>query len=224
MTATPTRTLTATSAADVIFADGFESGSLSAWSSAVIDAGDLSVNASAALVGSKGLQAVVDNTGAIYVTDDTPNAETRYRARFYFDPNSISMASGNAHYIFYGYSGTSTVVSRVELRYSSGNYQLRAAVRNNSSTWTSSNWFTISDAPHFIEIDWRAATAPGANNGSLALWIDSVQWANLTGINNDTRRIDRARLGAIEGLDSGTLGTYYFDAFESRKQTYIGTP
>jgi hypothetical protein len=29
-------------------------------------------------------------------------------------------------------------------------------------------------------------------------------------------------LGAISGLDSGTRGTYYFDAFESRRQTYIG--
>jgi hypothetical protein len=206
----------------VIFADGFESGSLAAWSSSAIDGGDLSVNASAALVGSQGLRAVINNTASIYVTDDTPNVEARYRVRFYFDPNSITMSNGNAHYIFYGYTGPSTDVVRIEFRRSSGLYQLQAALRNDKSSWTTGSWITISDAPHFIELDWRASTAAGANNGSLAFWIDGVQQASLTGVDNDTRRIDRIRLGAVSGLDSGTSGTYYFDAFESRKQTYIG--
>ena len=62
----------------------------------------------------------------------------------------------------------------------------------------------------------------GANNGGLTFWIDGVQKANLTGNDNDTRRIDRVRLGATSGLDTGTRGTYYFDAFESRRQQYIG--
>jgi hypothetical protein len=214
--------VTATTSADVIFADGFESGSLSAWSSAAMDGGDLSVNTSAALTGSQGLRAVINNTTSIYVTDDTPNAEARYRVRFYFDPNSITMSNGNAHYIFDGYAGTSTDVLRIEFRRSSGLYQLQAALRNDKSTWSSSNWITINDAPHFIELDWRASTAAGANNGGLTFWIDGIQQANLTGVDNDTRRIDRVRLGAVSGLDAGTLGTYYFDAFESRRQTYIG--
>jgi hypothetical protein len=221
-TSTFTRTATSTTSADVIFADGFESGSLSAWSSAAMDGGDLSVNTSAALTGSQGLRAVINNTTSIYVTDDTPNAEARYRVRFYFDPNSITMSNGNAHYIFDGYAGTSTDVLRIEFRRSSGLYQLQAALRNDKSTWSSSNWITINDAPHFIELDWRASTAAGANNGGLTFWIDGIQQANLTGVDNDTRRIDRVRLGAVSGLDAGTLGTYYFDAFESRRQTYIG--
>ena len=72
------------------------------------------------------------------------------------------------------------------------------------------------------EIDWRASTASGANNGGLTLWIDGTQRANLIGIDNDTRRIDRVQLGAVMGVDSGTRGSYYFDAFESRRQVYIG--
>jgi len=219
-TSTPTSTPTAI--ADLIFADGFESGNLSRWSSSKTDSGDLSVSASAALAGSNGLQAVLDDNVAIHVADDTPAAEPRYRARFYFDPNSIPMVSGDNHYIFYGYSGSSTVVMRVQFRFSNGSYQLRAALRNDASTWTNTSWFTINDARHPIELDWQAATAAGANNGSLTLWIDGTQRANLTGIDNDTRRIDRVRLGAIAGIDTRTRGTYYFDAFESRRQTPIG--
>lgn len=221
-TATATWTPTLTAIPDVIFADGFETGNLLAWTASVTDAGDLSVSPAAALIGANGLQAVVDDNSAIYVTDDRPNAEPRYRARFYFDPNSIPMASTNDHFIFYGYAGTSTVVVRVNFRYATPNYQLRVGIINDSGTWTNSSLFIISDAPHIVEIDWRAASAAGANDGGVTLWIDEVQRANLTGVDNDTRRIDRVRLGAVAGIDTGTRGTYYFDAFESRRQTYIG--
>jgi hypothetical protein len=207
---------------DLIFTDGFESGDLAAWSASKTDVGDLSVSAAAALIGGNGMQAVIDDNTTIFVTDDTPNAEPRYRVRFYFDPNSIPMASGNAHFIFDGYTGTSTKVLRVEFRRSSGNYQVRAWLVNDGTTWTNTSWFTISDVSHFIELDWQAATAAGANNGGLTLWIDGIQRATLTGVDNDTRRIDRVRLGAVAGIDTTTRGTYYFDAFESRRQTYIG--
>ena len=93
---------------------------------------------------------------------------------------------------------------------------------NDNSAFVVTNWFTISDAAHVIELDWRASTGAGANNGGLTLWIDGVQQADLTGVDNDTSRIDRVRLGALAGMDAGTNGTYFFDAFESRHQNYIG--
>lgn len=111
---------------------------------------------------------------------------------------------------------------RVELRNSKGNYQLRAAARNDSNGWANSSWTTISDTPHVIEFDWRAASIAGANDGTLAFWIDEVQAASLSGIDNDTRRIDTIQLGAVAEIDAGTRGTYYFDAFESRRASYIG--
>ena len=222
-TATATFTPTATGgSSDVIFADGFENGSLSAWTSSSIDAGDLSVSPAAALVGSQGLQAVIDDANVLSVISDHPTAEPRYRVRFYFDPNSISMANGDAHIILRGYSASSTVALRVEFGFSAGAYQLRAGLINDASIWTETNWFTLTDAPHSIELDWRAATAVGANDGGLILWIDGVEWQSLTGIDNDTRRIERALLGALAAIDTGTRGTYYFDGFESRRQTYIG--
>ena len=78
------------------------------------------------------------------------------------------------------------------------------------------------DMPHLIELDWHAAMGDGADNGSLALWIDGHMSSLITGVDNDTRRIDTTRLGAIAGIDNGTRGFYHFDAFESRRLTYIG--
>ncbi len=223
-TNTPTRTATpsATPITDLIFSNGFESGNLTGWSSSTTGGGDLSVNTAAALGGTFGMRALINDNTSIYVVDNSPAAETRYRARFYFDPNSITMTNGNTHYIFYGYSGTSTLVTRIEFRRNNGAYQVAAQIRNDGSTYTSTSYVTISDAPHSIEIDWRASSAAGANNGGLTLWVDGVQVGNVTGIDNDTRRIDTVWLGAVAGIDSGTRGTYYFDSFDSRRLNYIG--
>ena len=158
------------------------------------------ISAAAALVGTRGMQALINDNNSIYVTDDRPNAEPRYRARFYFDPNTITMAPNDAHLIFLGRTAngtaTGTTILQVEFRYSGGKYQIRALILDNATTFTSSGWFTISDAPHPIELDWRASTAAGANNGGLTLWIDGgvsgnagTPQANITGIANVNDRL-----------------------------------
>jgi PKD repeat protein len=207
--------------ADVVFKDGFESGDLSAWTASVTDGGDLSVEAGAALVGSYGLGAVIDDNTGIYVQDDTPAAEARYRARFYFDPNSIAMAAGDNHYILYAQSSTAGLIM-LQLYYDGSNYKLRGAVRTDAGGWLYTVYTTLSDARHYVEIDWQAASAPGANNGSLTLWLDGVQAAVRSGVDNDLQRLESVQLGAVMSLDNGTRGMYYFDAFESRRVSYIG--
>ena len=215
---------------DEIFKDGFESGNFSAWTASVINGGNLSVNPSAALFGSYGMRAQISNSTGMEVTDDRPTLEKHYRARFYFDPNSISLGATDLHTIFQAntydpYSSSAgsynTTVLAVQFRFSTGTYQVRGRALLDSGSSQNTNWFNITDASHFIEVDWSAATAAGANNGYLTLWLDAVQAQSLTSLDNDTRVIDRARLGPSTGLIS-TTGTYYFDAFESRRQSYIG--
>jgi RHS repeat-associated protein len=208
---------------EALFANDFESGNLSYWTS---NTGTPTVSTAASLapVGTQGMAITLASaTTAKYVTDDTPTSEKRYRARFYFDPNTITMANSTAHYIFYGYTGTSTVVLRVEFSYlTASGYRLRVAMSNDSTTFTNSNWVNITDAAHVIELGWQASTAAGANNGKVDWWIDGTQQTGVSGVDNDTRRIDRVRLGAVSGVDATTNGTTYFDAFESRRSTYIG--
>jgi hypothetical protein len=51
--------------------------------------------------------------------------------------------------------------------------------------------------------------------------VDGEQKGVLADIDNATHRINQVRLGAINGIDSGTPDNYYFDAFESTRQSYI---
>jgi len=201
----------------LIFADGFESGNLSAWSAKVTDLGDLAVTSAAHMIGLKGMQALIDDNHVLYVQDDTPNNEAIYNVNFHFDPNSISMANMDVHTILSGQDLQSTFVAalRVELRRFAGSYQIRAGARNDNLTWTNTSFFNISDAEHQIEVEWDGASSAGQNDGKLKLKIDSNLLGNRTGIDNDTFRIDRVRLGAVANIDTGTRGTYYFDQFES---------
>ncbi len=56
----------------------------------------------------------------------------------------------------------------------------------------------------------------------MTLWVDGAQTGAMSAIDNDTRRIESVGLGAVSGIDTGTRGTYYFDAFVSQRYTYIG--
>ena len=206
---------------DAVFADGFESGDLSAWS-AVTNGTDLSVSSSAALGGGFGLEAIVDDTAPRYVSDWTPVSLRSYAARFYFDPNSISMASGNSHVLFRALDFGAKTAFQLELRSFQGDHQIRAYAPWDSGGAYTSPWFRLSDDPHLLELIWQAASADGASDGWLSLSIDAELVASGSGIDNDTRRVDKVDLGAVTGLDSGTSGTYYFDAFASTAGIRIG--
>jgi hypothetical protein len=99
-----------------------QSGDFSAWSVNSNDGGDLSISGGAAMVGSYGMQAALDDNNAIYVTDWSPWDEARYRARFYFDPSTTSMTSGDAHCLLHAGDHDDTLSIRVEFRNSSGAY------------------------------------------------------------------------------------------------------
>jgi PKD repeat protein len=215
-------TISYTARPDLIFADGFESGNLSAWTSTVTGGGDLSVDPQAALVGNQGLQVDINDNEAIYLVDDSPDNEPRYRARFYFDPNSIAMGNNDTFAIFDGYSAA-TPILRIEFRMASGVYQMRVMTRLDSGAWPDTGFFPISDMLHTVELDWQAATADGVDDGSLTVWLDGEMLpTSLTGLDNDTLRFAIVALGAVFGVDTNTRGTIYFDAFESRRQSHIG--
>lgn len=217
--ATSTLNLTGTftsSVADLIFSDGFESGNFSAWSANSNNAGRLSVSTAAALQGNYGLEVAFSNKVNMLVRNDSPTAETRYRARFYFHPNSIAMATGDNITLFQGLDAAGSIVLSIQFNRSSAGYQVRARSYDSGlAAFVNTPYFTISNAVHTLEVDW-------GNDGHLTFCIDGIQQANLTGINNSIYNIETVRLGAPTMSITGTSGSFYIDGFESRRSTYIG--
>ena len=210
-------------APDLIFADGFESGDLDAWAAVKSDGG-LQVKPEAALVGAFGVEAAINDTALLYVTDWSPFAEKQYRARFTFDPNNLAMLDGRSHILFQALTGSSTVVARIELRMKSGNYEIRSGLLTSDSGWLNTGWWYISDEPQTIEIHWWASASSETPEGGLTMWINRVQSETRAAVQNFGLQVDFARLGIVAGVDAGTLGSMYFDAFDSHRETPIGLP
>jgi Glycoside hydrolase family 44 len=213
--------------ADRIFSDGFEGGTLAAWSPASsTGGGDLRAQAEAALSGTGvGLRAVVDDTGALFVQDDTPSDEGRYRVRFYFDPNGFDPGEAQGHFrsrIFVAFDD-SPVRRHVALvlRRVGGVFSLQTRVRVDDNSQVSTPFVEITDAPHFLELDWRRASTGASSDGSLEMWIDGVSVATLSGLDSSARGVDFVRLGP-QSVKGGAAGTLYFDELDSRRQGYIG--
>jgi hypothetical protein len=173
------------------------------------------LNNQAAIVGSKGMQAYINDNTALYVTDNNPFSETHYRARFYFDPNSVTMATNDVFTLFDASNRSGTQLMSVEFGRTAADFQVRAGLRNDAGTMSYLAYTYLMDGPHAFEIEWKAATASGANDGYLTLWMDGAQLGSLTGVDNDADTLDSARLGGVAGIDTGTRGTVYFDGFVS---------
>jgi hypothetical protein len=212
---------------DLIFADGFESGNLSAWSIfSDTGGGDLSASVAGALGGSStGLQAVVNDTAPLYVRDDSPNGEGRYRARFYFDPNAFDPGEAQNHrrtriFIAFDESPVKRHIA-VVLRRVSGQFSIESRVRVDDNSQFDTGFFNVTDAPHFVEMDWQRASTGVSGDGSFQMWIDGASVSTLTNLQNNTRTVDFVRLGP-QSLKGGAVGTLYFDEFESRRRSMVG--
>jgi hypothetical protein len=212
---------------DVIFADGFESAGIGSWSVSNIDAGNLNVDASAAMKGTPvGLRAVVNDTHGLWVQDDNPNNEDRVRARFYFDPNGFDPGEAQAHLrtrLLIVYEDTPIRrLAAVVLRRMSGQYAVMGRVQLDDDSHIDTGFVPITDAPHYIEIDWRRASGPSANDGSFQLYLDgNPVGTNLTGLDNNLSSADFVRMGALS-VKTGAGGTLLFDEYFSRRANYVG--
>ena len=200
-----------------LFADGFEGGNTAAWSDESDAENDLTVaTGAAALHGTYGLSAFIDNTTPMYVKDLTPNAEKRYRCRFYIDPNGLAMAN-NDEFLILCCEKTEWVTSFfINLLYTTAaGYQIYLSERGDIPSWYATSKYAITDAPHCIEVDWKASSGAGQNNGTIELLIDGVSKQTLISIDNDTEDVTVVYLGVFQAVDAGTLGTFFLDDFAS---------
>ncbi|MFK8010734.1 MAG: hypothetical protein AB8B80_01750 [Marinicellaceae bacterium] len=210
------------------FSDDFESGDTSAWGATIPIAenfvngcnASLSVNASAASSGNFGLEATIcdTNAGIAVVQDFSPNLEQSYRAIFDFNPTNAFITDGQELVIFQARANPASSIA-LELRlYRAGmNYEIRAYAFDDSDSAVGPVSIPLPDLNvHRIGVGFSAASGPGNDDGSLTLELDQVPVAPgdvLTGIDNDTKLIDSARLGIINS--TGNAGSVYFDKFNS---------
>jgi uncharacterized delta-60 repeat protein len=209
---------------DLIFEDGFESGGTTAWSSTASDGGDLIVTAGG-VGGAFGLHGTIDDTAPLYVQDDTPEDEHRYRARFALDSRDFDPGEAQDHrrtrtFIVFSENPTRRLAAIV-LRRVDGAYAVMGRARVDDNAQANTPWVPLAAGPHWIELDLRSATGPDTLDGWFHLWVDGAPVAELTALDNSLSAVDFVRLGALS-VKSGASGTLSWDEFESRRESSIG--
>ncbi len=183
---------------DLIFADGFETGNTTRWSSTT-GAGVSVVNGAAAMQGSFGMAVVLSPGVQGFVTDNTPAALTSYNARFQFNPNAARTVNG-VETIFTGQNAGGTTIFAIEYRRPNpgSNPQIRAAVLRQGGT-TRTNWVNLVNASQVIDLVWESGTAT-----SLRLYVKGVQRQVSNNLNTSAYQLETVNLGPSAGLVNGT--------------------
>lgn len=192
-----------------------ETGDLSEFSYTETDGGDLSAAAGAALHGSYGLQAVVDDTTVIYAEADVTKV-AGFRLRYYFDPNSLTM--GNDTYIqlmsVKQWGGSYKKICYCLIRYlTASGYSLIFAGDNDAGSSSIWDGEALTDAVHYIEIKAVRATNSSSADGSYEWWLDGTSKGSVTSVDNYNLMFDQ-NWGVLLGIDGATAassGTVYWD-------------
>jgi len=207
---------------NLTFESGNLTGSADSFDSAVTDGGDLSNAAAAAMNGTtRGVSALIDDTTAIYGEKAlTAPASNVIFLTFYFDPNTCSMPDDSEPRVVFFITDGSVggwYLCTAWLSYETGvGYRFRCIGYNDAGSASLMARYTISDAPHCIQIEIKRATGAATNDGAVTEWIDGLLIESKTGIDNYHVFATQAalRVGPSTGIAAGTAGTLYFDEIE----------
>ena len=196
-----------------IFNINLETGDLSQFDTVVSGGSNVISAVSPGLIGSGyKLSCEVNDTNTMYAQKDfTQLVSGIYRLRRYFNSNALTMASGDIFDIGRVQSGTS-YRALLRLLYQSGSYKLKLRTVQDGSINADTNYYDLSDEEHYIEFLVQYASSASASDGQAALWFDGQQQETLTGLDIfDISQPDNLRVGAVNGLDTGTSGTFLLD-------------
>jgi len=188
----------------------------------------LTVEDYAALNGTNyGMMVSLDGTtNTVYVQDNTPDNEEVYRAVFWFDPNSLTMAQGASRMVIFftrdldpagGMPSGGNV--RIEMVKKNNKFRVIGKMKKNNGLWVKTNtpgtgWLVLGDEPRQIMLEYTV----GSGSGLLRLTrMDTMATVENVDVNNSFWDIDDIRLGMPRIVTNGASfsGTMYFDEFES---------
>ncbi len=209
-----------------VFRITLETNDLSEFSSTVTDGGQLSASGASAMVGSFGMQAIIDDTNAMYGQKDFIDLVGTYCGwRFYFDPNGMTITNLN-NFLIVRILGNNAAqnYTALQLENNGGQLRVRASQVNDAFGSDDTAYYNITDDAHWFEVRTERASGAVAVDGELKFWIDDVLKETVSNLDIwNLPQPDTARLGPVTGLDIGTSGTPYWDDFILRDDSaFIG--
>lgn len=159
-------------------------------------------------------------TNNAFVEDQTPDAESTYRASFWIDPNAVTMGAWSRFAAFSGRATGNTEVIRFQLQRARNplQFRIRMGCLNNAGVWkwakengTGQKALPIGDNPTFVTIE---TVWSGGNLGSCRMTAAGRDHWN-DGYQSNLHNVNLVRLGGAKGISGDVAGDVYFDEFES---------
>lgn len=153
------------------------------------------------------------NTNPVYGTTTFPaigTSPTTLRIQLDFDPNSVTMNSGEQTTTFQ-VRPTANILLGFSVRRAAP-YQVTMLAYNDGGTGLSYIFVPITDEPHAIEFILTKSSSAGTADAVVQGYIDGVLvWTSPNKvIFGDFETIDTIQFGGLSSIDAGTSGTMYF--------------
>lgn len=175
-------------------------------------AGNLAVNAAAAMHGNFGFAVTLAGAGSEARGEFLePVSITKATIEFLFDPNGLAMAPGDNFAMFDGRSGGPGGLSFFVRLNRGAPYTTNIFYADDAGVQTPTIAINLQDRAVAFRFEFKASDAPGRNNGFVKWWQDGAVVLEATGIDNDQHDITRFRFGGLFGIDAGTNGIIFFD-------------
>lgn len=183
----------------------------------------------AAMEGSFGMRLTLDGAGGnAFVQDNSPTAESIYFASFNIRDNGCLPPNGQGFAVIRTWQNEGTPPTTPVFRISFFNNAASSATQrvlyalawqdNGLTVPVGSETFASppGNTPRFT-YEWKAATAPGANNGYLKTYKNAVLRKTIANIDNDTQSIGVIRMGGMGNTGATAACSLDFDAFVSTR-------
>ena len=177
----------------------------------------LDVNMAAAIVGTYGLEVLVDgSSNPVYVAEtDATNDETVYRGEFRMRHNDVAMDNGTGHIVFLSRRGGPVINNyRLFIKRINDEYKITARAKKDGAG-TANCGKTTFGAGGGMRVGFEWVAGDGVNPGECRLFRNGVEVFENATLDNDTMEFDSVRFGAPSGVSATTIGSYYLDDFSS---------
>ncbi len=215
-----------------LFRNGFESGDSAAWitvpDAPVPGQNAVTVAEKAALGGSHyGLVVkIVDSASNAYVESADPDGERTFTARFWLDPSKLDIplvaGQNNVSILRARMNGCCQHVNLfISRSLRTGDYRLNAWVREGSGGFLHFGAGILltsgtDPGPSKVQLEWRAATGPDAEDGLIGLTnLSTAESDHRRNLDNHAFVIDSVLIGTFTTANGGATGSYFFDEYES---------
>ncbi|MEM9292271.1 MAG: hypothetical protein AAGD01_11370 [Acidobacteriota bacterium] len=185
--------------------DSFEDGSLEPWRQEGTAEG-ARLHRDYRALGSAALELALSSSYDDYLVDDSPQSESRYRARFRLGLEDFELPVGSEVLLLEGRrAAPPRALFELRLRQREEGLMMVARARQGASGPAAEVWLSSAEVPlpwqvHDVALRWSAPRKAG-EDGGLVLALDGKVEARISGLADPQLRLDELRLG-LRGAES----------------------